>query len=107
MALNRDVLNSDQSKAIDEMSIVDIFTKLIFDVESELATSEKTIVDLLLGFDHLSVNASRRDVAEYLQSMPIDEMIALVQKIKACLDHGHASDKASSFLLRTTPLTDR
>ena len=68
---------------MDEMSIVDIFTKLIFDAESLLDDSEELIYQLLVHHEESLLKASRRDVSEYLRSMGVDEMIKTVAVLKA------------------------
>lgn len=70
----------------DEMSIVDVLTKLIFDAESQLDETELLIVSLLGQIDASLVNVSRRDVSEYLRSMGVDEMIKVVGRIKFFID---------------------
>lgn len=87
--------NKAHNEVVDEMSIVDILTKLIFDAESELTALDKTIVDLLPFLDTLLIGASRRDISEYLRSMAIDEMIVLVQSIKTSLDKGYPAEMSS------------
>lgn len=67
---------------IDEMSIVDVLTKLIFDAESKLDEIEHLVVELLGQIEPSLVNAHRRDVSEYLRSMGVDEMIKAVGQIK-------------------------
>ncbi len=70
-------------RLIDEMSIVDIFTQLIFDAESELDDREELILDLLADHDEVLLNASRRDFSEYLRAMGVDEMIKVVAILKS------------------------
>lgn len=68
---------------MDEMSIVDIFTKLIFDAQSHLDESEELIYQLLVHHEESLLKASRRDVSEYLRSMGVDEMIKTVAVLQA------------------------
>ena len=70
----------------DEMSIVDVLTKLIFDAEVELHGTELLVVELLGQVDTSLAASSRRDVGEYLRAMGVDEMIAVVNRIKRLLD---------------------
>ena len=72
--------------SIDEMSIVDVMTKLIFDSDSELDSTELLVVELLGQVDHSLATESRRDVSEYLRAMGVDEMILVVGKIKKQLE---------------------
>ncbi|MEE8058364.1 MAG: hypothetical protein V3T17_11085 [Pseudomonadales bacterium] len=71
---------------IDEMSIVDIFTRLIFDADSDLGDTEILVIEELAQIDHSLVQASRRDVSDYLSSMGVNEMIKLVAQIKRHID---------------------
>jgi hypothetical protein len=68
---------------INEMSIVDIFTKLIFDADSQLNDCEEIIYQLLIHHEDTLLKASRRDVSEYLRAMGVDEMIKTVAILKA------------------------
>jgi hypothetical protein len=68
---------------MDEMSIVDIFTKLIFDAQSALDESEVQILALLTHYDETLLKASRRDLSEYLRAMGVDEMIKVVSVLKS------------------------
>lgn len=67
---------------MDEMSIVDVFTKLIFDAQSSLNDNEELVLSLLTHYDETLLNASRRDVSEYLRAMGVDEMIRVVSTVK-------------------------
>jgi hypothetical protein len=68
---------------MDEMSIVDIFTKLIFDAQSALDDSEVQVLELLTHYDETLLKASRRDLSEYLRAMGVDEMIKVVSVLKS------------------------
>jgi hypothetical protein len=72
---------------IDEMSIVDVLTKLIFDSDTALDDTEMMIVGLLRQIDSRLLGVSRRDVCEYLRSMGVDEMIDIVGLVKQHFDH--------------------
>jgi hypothetical protein len=76
----------DDSAMIDEMSIVDVFTKLIFDADSFLNDTEILILESLCDVECSLLNASRRDLSEYLRSMGVDEMISIVGMVKNVLD---------------------
>ncbi len=65
---------------MDEMSIVDIFTKLIFDSQSALDDSEVQVLELLAHYDETLLKASRRDLSEYLRAMGVDEIILLTDR---------------------------
>lgn len=68
--------------AVDEMAIVDIFTKLIFDAEAEMDHWETVMVGLLCEYEPSLDQASAREVSEYLRSMAVSEMIVVVGHIK-------------------------
>jgi len=76
----------DGDSSFDEISIVDVLTKLIFDAESELDETELLVVSLLGQIDASMVNVSRRDVSEYIRSMGVDEMIRVVEQIKSLIE---------------------
>lgn len=83
---------------MDEMSIVDIFTKLIFDAQSALDDSEVQVLALLTHYDETLLKASRRDVSEYLRAMGVDEMIRVVSKLKS--DYEKQSELLASVASR-------
>lgn len=70
----------------DEMSIVDVLTKLIFDADSELQESELMVIELLTQVVESLAGESRRDISEYLRAMGVDEMITVVNHIKRLID---------------------
>ena len=67
---------------MDEMSIVDVFTKLIFDAQSSLDDSEELVLSLLTHYDETLLKSTRRDISEYLRAMGVDEMIRVVSVLK-------------------------
>ena len=71
---------------IDEMSIVDVLTKLIFDSDSKLEDCELLVVELLAQVDESLVGRSRRDISECLRAMGVDEMIIAVNRIKSLME---------------------
>ena len=71
---------------IDEMSIVDVLTKLIFNADARLEGDELLVIDLLAQVDTSLKHASRRYVSEYLRSMGVDEMIKAVNRIKQIME---------------------
>ena len=75
------VINSN-GLLMDEMSIVDIFTRLIFDAESPLGVCEQMVVSILVDLVPSLEHASRRDLSEYLRAMSVDEMIQAVNQVK-------------------------
>ncbi len=85
---------------IDEMFIVDIFTRLIFDSASELDGSETLVIELLVQMDDTLPHASRRDISEYLRAMGCDEMIAVVSKIKCHMEQQQGLIAANKSTLR-------
>lgn len=74
---------------LDEMAIVDVLTRLIFDADAELQGSERLLLELLEQVDESLLGAPRRDISEYLRSMGVDEMILLVNRLKQMIDHRH------------------
>ena len=74
------------TELVEEMSIVDVFTKLIFDADAALDSSESLILDFLGQVDPGLMGAARRDTSEFLRAMSVDEMISLVAKVKRSMD---------------------
>ena len=79
-------LDKKETGAIDEMSIVDVFTKLIFDADSVLDETEGLVVEILGQIEPTMSEASRRDLSEFLRAMGVDEMISTVGQVKRSLD---------------------
>ena len=69
-----------------EMEIVDLFTRIIFDANTDLDDNEERVIDLLRLSDDYIETANRRDISEYLRAMGVDEMIRSVVKLKSGLD---------------------
>ena len=80
------VFAKDGTLIIDEMSIVDVITRLIFDSDSELDDTELLVVELLGQVDPTLTAGSQRDLSEYLRAMGVDEMIRVVGQIKQQLE---------------------
>lgn len=75
-------LRDSQSDVLDEMSIVNVFTRLIFDAEAELQAVELNILRVLGEMDGVLIGSNRREISEYLQSMGVDEMISAVHHVR-------------------------
>lgn len=75
-------LRDSQSTMPDEMSIVNVFTRLIFDAEADLMAFEQRILESLGALDRSLVGSSRREISQYLQSMGVDEMISAVNHVR-------------------------
>ncbi|MFT5692951.1 MAG: hypothetical protein ACI92E_002287 [Oceanicoccus sp.] len=88
--------------SFDEISIVDVLTKLIFDAESDLDETEFLVIRLLGQLDSSVVNASRRDVSEYIRSMGVDEMILVVERIKGLIEQQQELIAAGTFVSSRT-----
>ena len=71
---------------VSEMTIVDMFTQLIFDAETALDESGLLLLELLSKMEPSLLDASRRDFSEYLRAMNVSEMIVIVADIKEQLD---------------------
>ncbi|WP_101758352.1 hypothetical protein [Oceanicoccus sp. KOV_DT_Chl] len=80
-------LTKNETGLIDEMSVVDVFTRLIFDAEAVLDDTEMLVIECLADVDNSLLNAPRRDISEFLRAMGVDEMITVVAKVKRMLDH--------------------
>ena len=79
-------LDKKETGAIDEMSIVDVFTRLIFDADSVLGETESLVVEALGQIEPSLYEVPRRDISEFLRAMGVDEMISAVGQIKRSLD---------------------
>lgn len=75
-------LRDTHNDVLDEMSIVNVFTRLIFDAEAELQAVELNILRLLGEMDGALLGSNRREISEYLQSMGVDEMISAVNHVR-------------------------
>ena len=71
---------------LDEMAIVDVLTRLIFDADAELHDDELLVLESLEQLDDSLLRASRREISEYLRSMGVDEMIQVVNRVKRIMD---------------------
>lgn len=83
------VLNT-QRGTPDEMSIVDVLTRLILDADSELQDFEQYVVESLGCLDQSLTGLSRREISEYLRAMGVDEMIAAVNSICRFMQQGNS-----------------
>ncbi len=80
-------VNTDMNRAI-EMSIVDLFTKMIFGQVAELSERELSIIQALrLADDNISMD-SYQEMGVYLRALGVQEMIGLVSRVKQHLDRG-------------------
>lgn len=74
------------AEPVTEMAIVDVFTQLIFDAEAALDDSGVLYLNLLSQLKPALLEANRRDISEYLRSMDVSEMIAIVSQLKTVID---------------------
>ncbi|WP_019528382.1 hypothetical protein [Dasania marina] len=72
----------DENGCISEMAIVDMFTRLIFDADTELDESGQLLLDIVQHREPSLEHASRRDISEYLRAMDVHEMIVVVAQVK-------------------------
>lgn len=75
-------LRDTHSDVLDEISIVNVFTRLIFDAEAELQGAELNILRMLGEMDGTLMGSNRREISEYLQAMGVDEMISAVDHVR-------------------------
>ena len=95
-------LNKKESGLIDEMSIVDVFTNLIFDADSRLDETGFLVVEALGQIESSLFEATRCDISEFLRAMGVDEMITTVGQVKRSLDQQQgviASNRSASRYL--------
>ncbi len=79
-------VSSPRDPMINEMLIVDVFTRLIFDAEVILGDTGLIVVELLEQVEGSLAGQPRREVSEYLRALGVDEMIAVVKQVKAASD---------------------
>lgn len=77
---------ADENGSVSEMAIVDMFTQLIFDAETQLDESGKLLLELLSQVEPTIVDASRQGLSEYLRSLNVTEMIRIVGDVKELFD---------------------
>jgi len=81
-------LDSHQSTSdtdISELSIVDVFTMLIFDIDSDLTQSQQMVVTLLGQYEPAMAQANRIQLSDYLRALDVSEMIDIVMAVKHLL----------------------
>lgn len=86
-----------------EMIIVNTFTKLIFDAETELDEMGLTLVELLCQSELPPACCSRREVSEYLRSMEVEEMISVVARLKKQFDQQFGALVATESVRASRP----
>lgn len=70
---------------LSEISIVDVFTMLIFDIDSELTETQQMVVTLLGQYEPAVANANRIQLSDYLRTLDVSEMIDVVMAVKHLL----------------------
>ncbi len=78
--------NDTSTELMDEMAIVGVFTRLIFDPDAELDDTELLVVELLAQQEPGLSAATRRELSEHLRAMGVDEMITVVARIKQSIE---------------------
>lgn len=74
--------------AVNEMAIVDTFTKLIFGQESQYSGGELGIIHALRMLDDNVTLDCHRDMGVYLRALGVREMIGLVSKVSRGMAKG-------------------
>lgn len=70
---------------VNEMAIVDTFTKLIFGDERGYAPDELRIIAAFRSVEHTVMRDTYQEMGFYLRDLGVREMIELVGEVKACL----------------------
>lgn len=73
------------SADIDELSIVNAITKLIFAIDEPLTPLEREVLSLLPVADSLFVDCQPQETAEYLRTFAKWELMNLVERLKILL----------------------
>ncbi len=66
---------------VSEMAVVDTFTKLIFEQESEYSADERAIIEALRRVDGNMLLDSPEEMGAYLKALGVAEMIKLVGRV--------------------------
>lgn len=75
-------LDSGEAHPISEMSIVDTFTRLIFEEEGGYSRDELAIIQALRMVEINVLADSHREMGAYLQALEVREMIELVARVR-------------------------
>jgi hypothetical protein len=70
---------------IDELSIVNAITKLIFEVDEPLTLLERDVLALLPAADGLFIDCKPLEVSEYLRTFAKWELMNLVEQLKTLM----------------------
>jgi hypothetical protein len=70
---------------IDELSIVNAITKLIFEIDEPLTPLEREVLSLLPTADGLFQDCNAHEVGEYLRTFAKWELMNLVERLKNLL----------------------
>lgn len=70
---------------IDELSIVNAITKLIFEIDEPLTPLEREVLKLLPAVDGLFQDCDQHEVGEYLRTFAKWELMNLVDRLKNLL----------------------
>ena len=78
-----------QEYAVSEMEIVDTFTKLIFGGEAYYTDLESQIMQSLRTADSYLILDNHADMARYLRTLDVKEMVKLVSQLRLEMALGH------------------
>jgi|TARA_B110000238_G_C15885145_1_gene335209 hypothetical protein len=92
-------MDMEAAAAVDEMAIVDTFTKLIFEQESHYSGSELGIIHTLRMIDDNVTLDCHRAMGVYLRALGVREMIGLVSKVSNCMARGAHLERPSMHVL--------
>jgi hypothetical protein len=70
---------------VDELSIVNAITKLIFEVDEPLTLLERDVLALLPAADGLFIDCKPLEVSEYLRTFAKWELMNLVEQLKTLM----------------------
>lgn len=66
---------------VSEMAVVDTFTKLIFERETEYSADERAIIEALRRVDDNMLLDTPEEMGAYLKALGVSEMIKLVGRV--------------------------
>jgi hypothetical protein len=96
-------MDRDAAAAVNEMAIVDTFTKLIFGQESHYSGPELGIILTLKMIDDNVTLDCHRDLGVYLRALGVREMIGLVSKVSNAMVKGIHLERSARLTLSELP----
>ena len=81
-----------------EMVIVNRLTQLIFNASARMDETDHQLVQLLAHIEPSLMDASNKDLTDYLLALNISEMISIVAEVKALFDQHRVMPLSTHYL---------